>query len=113
MSILQGTLPGTIVYSETHSATTTNEYGLVNLEIGNGLVLFGIFTNINWRKGLFFLQTEMDATGGTEYQPMGIVQLLLCPIPIIQVYPEDCGSQMKTDTHTPLVWIRLVTSQQL
>ena len=34
-SILKGSMTGTVVYIETHT-TSTNEFGLVNLEIGNG-----------------------------------------------------------------------------
>jgi uncharacterized protein (TIGR02145 family) len=78
ISILQGNASGIVVYAETHT-TTTNEFGLVNLEVGNGTVVSGDFTTINWGDGSYFLETEMDETGGTNYQLMGTSQLLSVP----------------------------------
>nr|MBC8486643.1 collagen-like protein [Bacteroidota bacterium] len=40
ISILQGSAGGPSVYTETHNAVT-NEFGLVNLEIGTGTVVTG------------------------------------------------------------------------
>jgi len=77
LSILQDSTSGTSVYSETHSATT-NKYGLVNLQIGNGST-GGDFTAINWANGPYFVKVEMDATGGTTYAEMGTSQLLSVP----------------------------------
>jgi uncharacterized protein (TIGR02145 family) len=77
ISILQGSVSGTSVYSETHSATT-NKYGLVNLQIGNGTT-GDDFTAINWANGPYFVKVEMDATGGTTYAEMGTSQLLSVP----------------------------------
>jgi len=78
ISILQGSITGTSVYTETHD-TTTNEFGLVNLEIGNGTIVNGDFSNINWGSDSFFLQFEMDEAGGTNYQLIGTSQLLSVP----------------------------------
>jgi len=75
---LQGSITGNAVYVETHN-TVTNQFGLVNLEIGNGNVVSGVFANINWPEGLYFIKTEMDAAGGTNYQLMGTSQLLSVP----------------------------------
>jgi hypothetical protein len=77
ISILQGSTSGTSVYSEIHSATT-NKYGLVNLQIGNG-TSGNDFTAINWANGPYFVKVEMDATGGTTYAEMGTSQLLSVP----------------------------------
>jgi len=52
---------------------------LVNLQIGNGTILSGIFISINWNSDNYFLQIEMDPTGGSNYQLMGTSQLL--PVP--------------------------------
>jgi hypothetical protein len=78
MTILQGTASGTSVYSETFSATT-NTNGLVNIEIGNGSVLSGTFSTINWANGPYFIETAVDATGGTAYSVMGTSQLMSVP----------------------------------
>ena len=47
ISILQGSASGTVVYSESHTLPT-NDYGLVNLIIGNGTNISGDFSNIDW-----------------------------------------------------------------
>lgn len=78
ISILQGSSSGSSVYTETHSGTT-NAFGLINLEIGNGTVVSGDFTIISWGSDLYFVKIEMDETGGTNYQLMGTSQLLSVP----------------------------------
>ena len=78
ISIKQGSITGEIVYSEIHNVVT-NQFGLVNLEIGNGTVVSGEFENINWGDAIFFIQIEMDIEGGSNYQLMGISQLLSVP----------------------------------
>ena len=78
MTIQQGSIGGTTVYQETF-ATTTNAYGLVNLEIGNGTVVSGIFTSIDWANGPYFIETAVDVTGGTSYVVMGTSQLMSVP----------------------------------
>jgi len=45
--ILKDSIIGIAVYRETHNAIT-NATGLFNLEIGNGIVITGVFENINW-----------------------------------------------------------------
>lgn len=78
VSILQSSISGTNVYSETHTVQT-NDYGLINLEIGKGSVVSGSFTGINWGTNTFFVKTEMDAAGGNSYSLMGTSQLLSVP----------------------------------
>lgn len=88
ISILQGSAGGSSVYTETH-AITSNAYGLVNLEIGNGSAISGTFANIDWATGPYFVQVEMDETGGTTYQLIGTFQLLSVPYAL---YAESSGS---------------------
>jgi hypothetical protein len=78
MTIQQDSIGGTPVYQETF-ATTTNAYGLVNLEIGTGTVVSGTFTNIDWSAGPYFMETAVDVTGGTSYTVMGTSQLMSVP----------------------------------
>jgi uncharacterized protein (TIGR02145 family) len=77
-SIRQGSTTGTIAYQERHTPTT-NANGLVSLQIGGGTVLSGVFANINWASGPYFLQTETDPAGGTNYTISGTQQLLSVP----------------------------------
>jgi hypothetical protein len=78
LSILQGTETGVEVYKETH-ATTTNEFGLVNLSVGTGTIVTGTFATINWGTNPYFLKVEMDTTAGSNYVLMGTSQLLSVP----------------------------------
>ena len=50
ISILQGSVTGTSVYSETHRLQT-NINGLVSLMIGGGTNATGIISDINWGGG--------------------------------------------------------------
>lgn len=78
ISILQGSVTGTSVYSELHS-TTTNANGLVSIEIGGGTSQQGNFSAIIWSNGNYFLRTETDPTNGTNYTITGTSQLLSVP----------------------------------
>lgn len=78
ISILRGSITGTSVYSELHSATT-NANGLVSIEIGAGSSPIGTFSSINWGNGTYFLKTETDPTNGTAYSIVGTSQLLSVP----------------------------------
>ena len=88
MTIRQGAIGGTTVYSETFS-TTTNAYGIVNLEIGNGTLAAGNFTSIDWANGPFFMETAVDVTGGINYSVMGTSQLMSVPYAL---YAKTSGS---------------------
>ena len=78
VSILQGFFTGTPVYVETHSPST-NINGLVSIEIGVGTVVSGIFNSIDWGNGPYFIKTETDPTGGSNYTISGTSQLLSVP----------------------------------
>ena len=78
ISILQGSLTGTSVYTETQTPTT-NANGLVSLEIGDGTVVSGNFATIDWANGPYFIKTETDPNGGTNYTIIGTSQLLSVP----------------------------------
>lgn len=78
ISILQGTASGSAVYVETQTPTT-NANGLVSLEIGAGTVVSGIFASIDWANGPYFIKTETDPMGGTNYTITGTSQLLSVP----------------------------------
>ena len=78
ISILQGSATGTAVYTETQTPTT-NANGLIAIEIGTGTVVTGTFANIDWANGPFFVKTETDPNGGTNYTLTGTNQLLSVP----------------------------------
>lgn len=78
ISLLQGSANGTLVYSETQTPSS-NSNGLISLEIGNGIVSSGDINIINWENGPYFIQTEVDPTGGNSYTINGTTQLLSVP----------------------------------
>ncbi len=82
------TAVGTVVYQETHSATTTT-LGLFTLNIGTGTSSIGTMASVDWANGAKFLQVEMDATGGTAYVDMGTTQMLSVPFAL---YAKIAGS---------------------
>jgi uncharacterized protein (TIGR02145 family) len=90
ISILQGTTLGAVVYQETYNPNPqTNANGLISLEIGGGLPITGIFSNIDWASGPYFLKTETDPTGGTSYTIVGTTQLLSVPYAL---YAKTAGN---------------------
>jgi hypothetical protein len=78
ITLLQGGPTGTTVYKETH-LTTTNSFGLANLDIGKGTVIVGPYSSINWSAGAMYMKVEIDPAGGSSYIPMGTSELLSTP----------------------------------
>jgi hypothetical protein len=76
--IHQGAANGTAIYQESHSVTSNNN-GLVSLEIGTGQNVTGNFSTTPWQNGSYFIETQVDLAGGTNYNIIGITQLLSVP----------------------------------
>jgi hypothetical protein len=73
VSILKGSSTGAEVYREIFNPNpTTNSNGLVSLEIGAGIPLSGTFAGIDWANGPYFIKTETDPSGGTNYSIVGV-----------------------------------------
>lgn len=78
ISIIQGSTSGTTVYVE-RQFPTTNSNGLISIEIGGGTVVSGVFNNIDWSTGAYFIKTETDLNGGSNYTITGTSQILSVP----------------------------------
>ena len=90
-SILSGSATGAIIYKETH-ATSTDEFGMFDLVIGQGLVQgTQSFNMINWGSGYHFLKVEVDKTGGTDYVEMSNQQLWSVPYALYSGYSSSSG----------------------
>ncbi|REC43085.1 beta strand repeat-containing protein [Chryseobacterium pennipullorum] len=87
VSVLQGSPAGAAVYAERLTGNT-NANGLISLEIGTGTVLSGTFASINWPSGNYYLKTETDPAGGTNYTIAGTSQLLSVPY---AMYAKSAG----------------------
>jgi hypothetical protein len=81
ISILHGNATGTTVYIERHFPST-NDNGLVTIEIGTGVLISGDFMAVDWRNGPYFIKTEIDLNGGANYTISGTTQLLSVPYAI-------------------------------
>lgn len=92
ISILQGSATGTIVYTETQTPFI-NANGLLSIEIGGGEG----FSAINWANDIYFIKTETDPTGGSNYTITGTSQLLSVPYAL---YAKTAESITGTITET-------------
>lgn len=88
ISILQGGMAGASVYTETQNVST-NANGLLTLSVGSGTLVSGNFSNIDWSNGPYFIKSEFDITGGTNYTITGTTQLMSVPYAL---YAENSGS---------------------
>ena len=88
ISILQGSATGTAVFVETQT-TTTNANGLASVKIGEGTTVTGSIGTIDWSAGPYFIKTESDLTGGTNYTIVGSTELLSVPYAL---YAENSGT---------------------
>ncbi|MCD4769663.1 MAG: tail fiber protein [Bacteroidales bacterium] len=94
ISLLQTTASGTAVYVERFTPTT-NDFGLITLDIGDGIVQSGDFSVIDWSSDLYFIKVEMDENGGTTYVEIGTSQLLSVPY---SLYSNRAGQLSIGDT---------------
>ncbi|MEQ8417653.1 MAG: hypothetical protein RIB71_24430 [Imperialibacter sp.] len=79
LGILKGDFSGDIVYQEIHS-TASSEFGTVSLPVGNGEILSGEFSSIEWGDDLFFLKVEIKLSGDSDFVEIGTTQILSVPI---------------------------------
>ncbi|MFM7728113.1 MAG: hypothetical protein ACKO7B_15535, partial [Flavobacteriales bacterium] len=79
---------GIIVYQETHTPLT-NANGLASLEVGGGVVIAGDMAAIDWAAGSYYIKSEIDPTGGTNYSITSTSQLLSVPYAL---YAANGGS---------------------
>jgi len=82
VDILEGSLTGSAVYSETHQAMTNNN-GIYSINIGQGTVQEGEFASIPWSSGNKFISLSQDIDGGTNYVFAGANQLLSVPYALV------------------------------
>ena len=92
ISVLQGSTSGNAVYTETQTPTT-NANGLVSLQIGTGANQTGTFAGINWANGPYFIKTETDPAGGTNYTITGTQELLSVPYAMYATKSANDASQ--------------------
>lgn len=65
-------------YSE-RKVATTNQNGLFSVAVGTGTVLSGNFSAINWGANQYYIKSEIDIAGGTNYTVSGAQKLMSVP----------------------------------
>ena len=88
ISIHEGSPSGEVSYQETFSETT-NQFGIVNLEIGNGVPVYSTFSSIDWSTDSKFIEIEIDPAGGTSYVSMGTSEILSVPYALYSASSAD------------------------
>ena len=82
ITIAQGSPTGTVAYEETHIATT-NDNGLYTITIGAGTPATGSFATIDWGNGPYFITTDIDPAGGSNYTITTSQQFLSVPYALL------------------------------
>jgi hypothetical protein len=90
VQLKQNSATGTVVYSERQSVITS-QYGLVNFVIGQGTVLSGTFSTINWSSGNYWVSLGVDFANGTNYIDYGSQRLMSAPYAL---YAKTAGVQL-------------------
>lgn len=104
-SIVSNSAIGTTVYEESH-AIHTNNLGLFQLEIGNGNALIGIFSDIDWGNGSYFLKTEIDVDNNGTYELLGASKLLSVPYAL---YAKNSGHWNQSNLNNGIQYPNTVT----
>ena len=108
ISILQGSVGGDANYVETH-APVTNINGLASFEVGMGTPITGLFSEIDWSDGPYFLKVETDPSGGSSYTITGVSKILSVPYAL---HSKTAESVAPTSFQPPTATILTATNIQ-
>jgi hypothetical protein len=89
-NIMQGSQTSLPEFTETHYVPT-DDLGQVTLVIGQGTTTEGMFSELDWSLGSYYLSIELDT--GSGYVAMGTTQLLSVPYAL---YAENSGNSTPT-----------------
>lgn len=89
-TIRSGAPNGPVAYTEKQTATT-NQFGLVNLVVGQGTVLQGNFTTINWGGGAKYMNVSIE-TSPNVFDELGSSQLMSVPFALYSKFSVNGGS---------------------
>ena len=91
-NVIQGSLTAVPIFTETHYVPT-DDLGQVNLVIGQGTANTGVFSELDWSLGSYYLGIELDTDTGNNYVAMGTTQLLSVPYAL---YAANSGNATPT-----------------
>ena len=81
---------GNIVYSEDHSVVTNN-LGLINIAIGQGIYQNNPLGNINWGASNYYIEIFIDFSVQGNFLSMGLSQFLSVPYAL---YAKSSGNTL-------------------
>ena len=90
--MIQGSNTAVPIFTETHYVPT-DDLGQVNLVIGQGTANTGVFSELDWSLGSYYLGIELSINGANNYVAMGTTQLLSVPYAL---YAENSGNAPPT-----------------
>jgi len=96
-NVIQGSQAADPTYSEDHTLLT-DDLGQVSLVIGQGTPTTGVFSEIDWTIGNYYLAIQLDTGNGSV--PMGTSQLLSVPY---AMYSENSGNTAPTTPNLEVV----------
>lgn len=79
VSLLQGSATGNVVFTQIFTPTT-NANGLATIVIGD---TSAAYNSISWANGTFFIKSEIDPTGGTNYTITATSELMSVPYAMV------------------------------
>ncbi|WP_298543380.1 hypothetical protein [uncultured Aquimarina sp.] len=94
VQILEGVAPDNLVYTETHTVTSTAQ-GIISLAIGTGATT-DTFSTINWSQQNQWIGIAVDITGGTTYTSIGTTKLQQVPYAL---YAANSGDKTFNTTN--------------
>ena len=110
-NVIQDSQTADPIFTETHEILT-DDLGQVNLIIGQGTANTGVFSEIEWSLGSYFLGIELSIDGPNDYVAMGTTQLLSVPYAL---YAANSGNATPTtpDLDSVLAENNSANSQQI
>lgn len=93
ISILKGSMDGSVEYAETHQ-TTTSSTGLFDINIGRGTPLVQTISEVDWGAAAHFMSIELDLDGGQDFQFASVIELHAVPYAFLAAEPRgEKGAQ--------------------
>ena len=107
ISILQGDSESTLAYQE-EQAVLTSDRGIFSIRIGEGSTMTGIFSDIDWSIGAYYVRVEIDPLGGQNFIDLGSTKLYSVPYALYanRAGNSDSGGGTSPDTTSsqPSLW---------
>lgn len=86
-----------LIYRELHSVST-DPYGLVSLQIGNGTPTMGVYEDIKWSVTDKSIGLEVELTTGGGFISLGVYPLLYVPYALYAQKSSDSSFWSKSDS---------------